>query len=306
VSELSDAAAADLIRQDQIDILVDFGGHSGGNRLLIFALKPAPIQIGHFGYQGSTGLATMDYRITDAYSDPPGMTERYHTEQLLRLPEQLWCYPPPKSPEVGPLPALRVGHVTFGSFNNPTKINQQVLATWARILSQVSDARLAVQCGVGRETEERLLDAFALEGVSARRVTLLPKTRREAYFQLYRDIDICLDTFPYTGCNTTADALWMGVPLVSLAGTTCFQRQAVGPLTSVGLGDLVVSTTDTYVETAVSLARDIKRLSELRGSLRERMRQSPLTNVPRFTRQLEQAYRSVWRIYVAKGETLVR
>ncbi len=300
VNGLSDAQAAALIRQDQIDILVDFSGHSGGNRLLIFAHKPAPIQITHFGYPATTGMSTVDYRFTDAYAEPPGMTERYCTEELLRLPDLLWCYPPPVSPEVGPLPAGQAGHVTFGSFNSPTKINDRVIAAWGRILTRVPTARMAVLTGQGRETDERLLDAFALAGVAAGRVTFLAKTARAAYFDLYRGVDVCLDSFPYSGCNTTADTLWMGVPVVSLAGETCSARSSVGPLAVVGLGELAVSTPEAYVDTAVKLAGDVSRLSELRKSLRERMRQSPLTDVPRFTRQLEEAYRTVWRRAVAR------
>ncbi len=281
ISALSDDQATETIRRDKIDILIDLSGHTGGNRLPVFARKPAPIQVAHFGYQGSTGLAAMDYRISDPYADPPGMTEPYHTEQLLRLPESLWCYPPPVSPAPGPLPASQTGYVTFGSFNGLAKITADVIAAWARILSRVPGSRLTILTGVGPRTDERILDAFALQGVSARRLTLLKRAERGGYFELFRQADIALDPFPYTGCNTTVDALWMGVPVITLAGSTCFSRQSVGPLTLLGLADLVASSQDDYMETAVRLAGDVERLSELRGSLRERMRQSPLTNVQR-------------------------
>jgi len=299
VAELSDAQAAELIHRDRIDILVDLVGHTGGNRLLIFARRPAPIQVTHFGYQATTGLPQMDYRLTDAWSDPPGMTERYHSEQLVRLPELLWCYPPPPSPEVNPLPALRNGSITFGSFNGLAKITAQVIALWARILTLLPDARLTILTGAGRQADERILDAFALNGIPARRLLLREKAPRSAYFQMFHDVDICLDPFPCVGCNTTADALWMGVPVVSLAGTTCFSRQSVGLLNAVGLADLVATTPEAYVEAAVGLARDLGRLGELRASLRERMRKSPLTNVQRFTQHLEDAYRTMWKTWCA-------
>ena len=166
---------------------------------------------------------------------------------------------------------------------------------------RVPHSRIAVLTGAGRQADDRILDAFALQGVSSRRVTLLGKAPREGYFQLYQGVDIALDPFPCVGCNTTADALWMGAPVVSLAGKTCFNRQGVGPLTLVGLKDLVVETPDAYVEAAVKLAGDVRRLGELRGSLRERMRRSPLTDVRRFTRQLEEAYQTMWQRYLSPG-----
>src|SRR5262249_8389691 len=158
--------------------------------------------VAHFGYQATTGLSAMDYRITDAYSDPPGTTERYHTEELVRLPELLWCYPPPASPEVGPLPAGRKGHVTFGSLNGLAKVTEQVIAVWAQILARVPHSRIAVLTGAGRQADDRILDTFALHGVSSRRVTLLGKASRGGYFRLYQDVDIALDPFPCVGCNT--------------------------------------------------------------------------------------------------------
>jgi predicted O-linked N-acetylglucosamine transferase (SPINDLY family) len=278
---------------------VDLLGHTGGNRLPLFARRLAPIQVLHFGYQATTGLTTIDYRLTDRYSDPPGMTERFHTERLFRLPELLWCYPPPASPEVGPLPARRAGAVTFGSFNGLAKVTDQVIAVWAQILTRLPDSRMVILAGAGRAADERILDAFALNGVPSRRVSLLGKARREVYFQLFGQADIALDPFPCVGCNTTADALWMGLPVVSLAGPTCFSRQGVGLLSSVGLTDLLAKDPEAYVETAVRLAGNLERLAELRAGLRQRMRQSPLTDVPGFTRDLEEAYRTMWQTWCA-------
>jgi predicted O-linked N-acetylglucosamine transferase (SPINDLY family) len=296
---LSDARAAELILRDRIDVLVDQAGHTGGNRLRLFARKPAPVQVSHFGYLYSTGLAALDYRLTDAYADPPGLTERYHTETVVRLPEVLWCYPPPPSPEVGSLPALEAGHVTFGSFNNLSKVTAEVIALWSRVLAAVPGSRLLVLAGAGRGGDERVRAAFARHGVREDRVTLVGRRGREEYFRLHHQVDVCLDTFPYTGCNTTADALWMGVPVVSLAGATCMARQGIAALAHVGLEGLVVQTPAAYVEAAVRLAGDLPRLRELRAGLRERMSRSPLTDVPRFARHLEEAYRGMWRRWCA-------
>jgi predicted O-linked N-acetylglucosamine transferase (SPINDLY family) len=301
---LSDARAAELILQDRIDVLVDQAGHTGGNRLRLFARKPAPVQVTHFGYLFSTGLAAIDYRLTDAYADPPGQTERFHTETVVRLPEVLWCYPPPPSPEVGPLPALKAGHVTFGCFNNLSKVTEKAIALWSQVLAAVAGSRLVVLAGAGRGGDERVHKAFARHGFGGDRVTLVGRRSREDYFRLHHDVDVALDTFPYTGCNTTADALWMGVPVISLAGGTCMARQGIAALAHVGLEGLVVETPGAYVEAATRLAGDLPRLRELRSDLRERMRRSPLTDVPRFTRHLEEAYRGMWRRWcVAAGRS---
>ncbi len=302
---LSDDRAADLIRQDRIDILIDLAGHTGGNRLRLFARKPAPIQMTHFGYIGTTGLETIDYRLTDAHTDPPGLTEAYFTEKLLRLPEVLWCYPPPPSPEVGPLPAVQAGRVTFGSFNNLCKVTEEIIALWAQILTALPEARMVLLAGAGRAGDERVRSAFARGGIGPDRVTLLGRQSRDAYFQLYQGVDVCLDTFPFSGCNTTADALWMGVPVVTLAGPTCVSRQGVATLVHAGLGQLVTESAAAYVETAIGLARDISWLRELRSGLRERIKRSPLLDVPGFTHHLEEAYRWAWRQWCAGTGTSV-
>jgi predicted O-linked N-acetylglucosamine transferase (SPINDLY family) len=292
---LSDDQAADLIRQDGIDILVDLAGHTGGNRLPVFARKPAPVQVTYLGYVGTTGLPHMDYRFTDAQADPPGMTERYHTEELVRLPEVGLCYRPPAGPEVAGPPAARAGAVTFGSFNNLAKITPQVLALWSRILTALPEARLLLKTGAGGAGDRRVRDALARNGIAPGRVTLVGRTAtRDDYLRLYHATDMALDPFPYNGITTTCDALWMGVPVISLAGTSWVSRQGVSVLSHLGLADLIGDTPEAYVAAAVRLAHDLPRLRELRAGLRARMRGSTLMDGPRFTRNLEEAYCRIW------------
>jgi predicted O-linked N-acetylglucosamine transferase (SPINDLY family) len=297
---VSDEEAAQLIRGDQIDILVDLAGHTGANRLLAFARKPAPIQVAHFGYPDTTGLPTMDYRITDAYADPPGTTERYYTEKLIRLPDVAWCYGPAPGPDVNPPPALDAGHITFGSFNNIPKITGEVIALWARILAAVPDSRLLLLSNGSAWGERRICDAFARCGVDRQRIKIVGRLPRQRYLELYRTVDICLDPFPYNGGVTTCDALWMGVPVISLAGNAYVSRQGVSMLSNLGLPELIAATPDAYVEIAVGLASDLARLRELRATLRERMSRSPLTDAQRFTRGLEEAYRRMWEELLAR------
>ena len=291
---LSHVQAAELVRRDRIDVLIDLAGHTGGNRLPMFALRPAPVQATHYGYTTTSGLAAMDYRITDADVDPPGETERWHTEELVRLPETWWCYRGGLALESGPLPASRAGHVTFGSFNNLAKASDDALTLWARVLRELPGSRLHVLAGTGTEGEKRVLEGLARGGVAADRVSLPGRRSTEEYFRLYQGVDVCLDPFPFTGCNTTADALWMGAPVVTLAGDRCAGRQSVGPLRLVGLGDLVTESADAYVAAAVRLAGDLGRLSRLRAGLRERLRASPLMDAAGYTRRLEAAYVGMW------------
>jgi protein O-GlcNAc transferase len=292
---LSDAQAADLIRQDNIDILVDLAGHTANNRLLVFAHKPAPIQITYLGYMTTTAVPGIDHRLTDAHTDPPGMSERFHTEELVRLPEIAWCYrPPTESPEVNESPVLTAGHITFGSMHNLAKITAPVIAVWSRILTELSDARLLLVTGVGPQTDQRLREDFARHGIDPGRLRLVGKRRHLEYLKLYQQIDICLDAFPFTGCTTTCEALWMGVPVVTLAGTTYTSRQGVSLLTHLELTDLIAATPENYIEIATRLARDPAALRDLRAGLRARMQHAPLTDPQRFTRGLEETYLALW------------
>lgn len=293
---LSDEQAAEAIRGDEADVLVDLAGHTGGNRLLVFARRPAPVQASYLGYLGTTGLAAIDYYITDALADPPGLTEAHYQEQLVRLPECGFCYRPGPAPEVGPdLPARRSGRVTFGCLNTLAKVSEEVLALWARVLAAVPDSRLVLRTGTGRRAEERVREALARNGIAPERLLRHGQTAtRFDYLKLFHDVDLCLDPFPYNGVTTTCDSLWMGVPVVTLAGTTGVSRQGVRFLGSVGLDELIAVTPEDYVRLAADLAGDLPRLEALRAGLRERMARSPLLDAARFTRHLEAAYRGMW------------
>ena len=298
---LSDARAADLIREDRIDILVDLSMHTARNRLLVFARKPAPVQMTYLAYCSSTGLDTVDYRLTDPYLDPPGMDESVYTEQTVRLPETYWCYQQSvATPEVGPPPALRQGFVTFGCLNNFCKISAGALAVWAEILRAVPHSQLLLHAHEGSHRQE-LQGRLAREGIAAGRVRFAGKTSVEAYFELYQQIDIALDPFPYNGGTTTCDTLWMGVPVVSLAGQTGVGRAGLSILSNIGLPELVARSEVEYVRIAVALAEDIGRLGALRATLRGRMERSPLMDAPRFARGVEAAYRQMWRKWCAGG-----
>jgi predicted O-linked N-acetylglucosamine transferase (SPINDLY family) len=293
---LSDPQAAERIRQDDIDILVDLAGHTGGNRLPAFARKPAPIQVSYLGYLGTTGLTAMDYYITDAHADPPGLSEAHYQEQLIRLPVCGFCYAPGPAPEVNAEPpARRSGLVTFGCLNNPAKVSDEVLAVWSLVLAAAPGFRLLIRAGVGRSAEERARDLLANHGIAPERLAFAGRTAtRFAYLKLYHAVDIALDPFPYNGVTTTCDALWMGVPVVSLAGRMSVSRQGVRFLRSVGLDELLAETPEDHVRIAAELAGDLTRLADLRGGLRERMSCSPLMDAHRLTRDLEATYIGIW------------
>jgi len=295
---LSDAEAAELIRAHGIDILVDLAGHTPGGRLLLFALKPAPVQVSYLGYPCTSGLEAIDYRITDERADPPGMTERFHTEALWRLPDTFLCYQPAAdAPPPSPPPADAAGHITFGSFNALAKMNDQVVALWSRVLRAVPQSRLVLKSlGLAsRSACARVREAYRRHGIEEQRLTLLGYIDRLAdHLACYAQVDIALDTFPYNGTTTTCEALWMGVPVIALAGNAHMSRVGVSLLGGVGLGELVAADPDAYVALATELARDRTRLRSLRAGLRERLRTSPLLDAPRFTRRLEEAYRGMW------------
>jgi len=299
---MSDDRVAELVRNDGIDILVDLALHTAGNRLLVFARKPAPVQVTFGGYPGSTGLDAIDYRLTDPYLDPPGCPdEQFYSEQSIRLPDSFWCYDPAVmtdgtelGPRAGPLPALSSGQVTFGCLNNFCKVNEQVLALWARVMNAAAGSRLMLLTPQG-SARQRTLEAFGRKGIDPARVKFVIRAPLDQYFKHYDKIDIGLDTFPYNGHTTSLDALWMGVPVVTLAGSTVVGRAGVSQLTNLNLTELVGTSEDQYVCIAAELAGDLPRLSELRAGLRQRMRASPLTDAVRFARNIETAYRQIWR-----------
>lgn len=293
-----DDAVADGVRSLGIDILIDLSGHTENHRLFVFARKPAPVQATWLGYLGTTGLATMDYRICDAYTDPPGLTERFHTEQLARLPECQWRHVAYANlPPVDELPLLRNGYLTLGSFNKATKLNEQVLRLWAEILKAIPQSRLILASVPRGRAEERFTAILASAGVTGDRLELMPRIPYQDYLATLGKVDIALDPFPYNGGTTTLDTLVMGVPLVTLAGDHSVARGGVSLLSNAGLTELVAATPQEYVEIVQQLANDPVRLAVLRKSLRERVMASPLLNGVRFTRNLEALYRRMWRTW---------
>jgi len=295
VAQLSDESLAALVRADGIDILVDLAGHTRGNRLLCFARKPAPLQLTYLGYGNTTGLRAMDFRITDAVADPPGLAERFHSEQLLRLPRAQWCFRPDDDAlPAGPLPALSSGHITFGSFNKLCKINNAAIGAWSRVLLRVPGSKLIIIGIRGKSTRDRFEAAFAGHGVDSSRLSLLAPVSDADFWRLRQEIDIALDPFPYNGVTSTCEALYAGTPMATLAGSYGQSRTAASILTAVGLGDLVAHTEAEYLEINARLASDLHRLSELRSSLRERMQGSPLMDYGALTSALEDLYRGIW------------
>jgi protein O-GlcNAc transferase len=291
--DLNDAQLAEQIRHDRIDLLVDLTLHLANNRMLTFARKPAPVQLTYVGYAASTGLPTMDYRITDVHLDPPGRPSD-GPERLLRLPQCYWAYRPlAQAPEVGPLPALRNGHVTFGSFNSFRKVNPAVIGAWAQLLRELPDSRLMLLLP-GGDANTHVLSLFEHHGVRREQIQMLPARPLDAYFRLYHDVDISLDPFPYNGGITSLDSLWMGVPFVTIAGERAVGRAGLSLLTNVGLTDLIAQSADEYVQTTLHLARDTSRLEHYRQSLRTRLADTALMNEKQFTRDLEALYLEAW------------
>jgi protein O-GlcNAc transferase len=298
----TDAALADIIRNDKIDILIDLAGHTGHNRLLTFARKPAPIQITHIGYPYTTGLTAIDYRFTDQRADPPGMTERFHSEKIIRLPNTFLCFSPPSdAPDPSPPPLSKSGQVTFGSFNALSKISSVSIDLWSRILRAVPNSRLTIKSSGGLAEDvprNWLLDQFQAAGISPDRIDLRKRIPSPAgHLQLYNEIDIALDTYPYHGTKTTCDALWMSVPVITLAGPTHPSRVGVSLLTTVGLSDLIAQSPDDYVTKATQLANNLPTLTQIRATLREKMRLSPLCDGKKFAAAIEAAYRQMWSDY---------
>jgi protein O-GlcNAc transferase len=298
---MTDDAAAELIRRDRIDILVDLAGHTADGRLLMMARKPAPVQVSYLGYPGTTGVSAMDYRLTDELADPRGQTEALYVEELVRLSRTLACYqPPPQAPPVSDLPALRPGRegrVSFASFSSLSKISAQTLRMWAAVLARVPGSRMVVTShGAGASVfTNRINEALAAAGVEQSRVEVRPAGPMDKYLEFHADVDIVLDTFPFNGHTTLCHALWMGVPAVSLAGDRFASRLGLSVLTNVGLPQLAADTEQRYVDAADAWAGDLPALAELRHGLRQRMRRSPLMDSAGFALDVEAAYRQMWR-----------
>ena len=295
--------AVRLIRADAIDILVDLSGHTGRNRLDVFARKPAPIQVTWLGYLGSTGLTTIDYRLCDALTDPPDTSQHLHTEILAPLPDSQWCYRPYLSPELASMPPVtRNGFATFGSFNQFAKLSPTVRHLWSQILVRLPESRLLVVGVPEGRARDALLAAFASEGVTSNRIDVVGRVSMQEYYRLLNLVDIALDTTPYSGATTTCDALWMSVPVITLAGGHSVARSGVSLLTTAGLPDLIAQSPEQYVRLATALARDVPRLSALRRGLREQTRQSPLMDERRFVRGIEARYLQMWERWCEGGE----
>lgn len=293
---LPDAEVAAMVRADRIDILIDIAGHAGRSRILVFARKPAPVQITWLDYLGTTGLRAMGFRLSDRWADPAG-AERYHSEALLHMPDGFcqWCYPgTAEAPPVGDLPATRNGFITLGSFNNPIKITPATLNLWSRVLEAVPDARLRCIGISSDEVREALRHHFFSHGQEDR-VEMLPKLSYLEFLAACHDVDVALDTLLFSGATTTCDVLWMGVPVVTLPGSmdtsSSASRSTASILSCLGLQHLIAGSPDAYIDIARTLTNDLPALANLRKSLRDKMRSSPLMDAKGFTRALESVLR---------------
>lgn len=299
VSALEDTELAALVRKDGIDVLVDFNMHMAGTRLRAFAEKPAPVQICWLAYPGTTGLKAMDYRISDALMDPVAAPHSLYTERCLRLPDAFWCYDPlTTGPELSEPPALKNGYLTFGCLNAFWKTNPLIFALWARVLKAVPQSRFVLLVP-GPEAQRRALEAFAKEGIETARIQCVPRRARAEYLAGHAAFDIALDTLPYSGHTTTLDALWMGVPVVTLVGQTAAGRAGLSVMHGVGLPELVAETETQFVELACKLSGDLPALTDLRRTLRDRLRSSVALDGARFTKHFESALRGAWQEWCA-------
>ena len=301
VARVPDERLAEMVRDDGIDILVDLSGHTRGNRLGVFARKPAPIQLTWFGYPGTTGLESIDYRITDALCDPPGASESFYTEKLVRLPDIMYCYQPPADmPEVAEPPAVRNGYVTFGAMNGAPKLTPRWVAHWADLLAEVPHSRLILAAIPAGAAQERLRGMISQRGIDPLRITIRERMPYLEFWKLHHEIDLALDTYPCNGGTTTCETVWLGVPVVTFAGERYGgNRLGTSMLASMGLSRLVARTPAEYLAIARELAADIPQLAALRGELRGRMRTSALTDRDRFMRNLERHFRDIWRQWCA-------
>ncbi len=295
IYRMPDDAAADVVRADAIDILIDLAGHTSNNRLLLFARRPVPVQFTYLGYPNTTGMSAIDYRLTDAYADPLLSADSLYTERLIRLPNSFLCYAPPTAPNSAP---RATGPITFACYNRASKITPHAIQLWSQILNTIPDSRLILKSfSIGEPaTYQHRQSAFAAHGIQVSRILFADLHLTHAkHLEDYHHIDIALDPFPYSGTTTTCEALYMGVPVITLAGSTHASRVGVSILNNVGLPELVAQTPEEYVHLAIALAKNAHRLSNLRSTLRDRMKNSALMNPAALTRAIEDAYRQAWR-----------
>ncbi|MFO1413948.1 MAG: tetratricopeptide repeat protein [Burkholderiales bacterium] len=297
IGSMLDGQAAAVIRRHEIDILVDLDGHIPNNRLSLFLMKPAPIQVTWLGYLSTTGIEAVDYRLSDTRADPVGITDRYHVEEIWRLPNTAWCYDPyHEAPPISDLPpCATTGVVTFASLNSPVKISEPVLACWVSILRANMSSRLFLHFGGAQSQRTNLMSYFESNGIASNRVTLLPRQGIRDYLATFNQVDIALDTWPCAGGTTTCDSLWMGVPVVTQAGDRSYSRAGASILASCGLDDLICNNSYEYVDRALNLARDLDRLVRLRSDLRRVFNTSSLFDRQRFARDVEDAFVAMYQ-----------
>lgn len=301
---LSDQQLCERVLADEIDVLVELNGHTRGNRLTALAHCPAPVQVTYLGYGASTGVDAIGYRVTDGVIDPAGDADRWYSEKLLRLPGSMWCYAPPDdAPEVRPLPASAKGYITFGSFNNVAKIGSDVLDAWSAIAARGPGTRFVFAGVPAGSARTRISGVFEQRGVGTEQLEFHDRVTADRYYALYHEVDVALDSFPYNGAATTCDALWMGVPVLTLAGEHALARSGLSLLSSLGMHEWVVASPGDYVAKALQCAQDVGRLAALRAELRGRLQRSPLCDQPSFVAAFELLMREAWRQWCAQATT---
>ena len=302
---LNEEAFTETVRNTEIDILVDLSGHLNHSRLTSFAKRIAPVQVTWAGYVGTTGLSNMDWLIADRHHAPGGL-EQSTSERIIRMPHDYVCYTPPSSsPPVSDLPSDRSGFVTFGSFNNLIKINEDVIKVWASIMHQVDDSRLLLKCADLDQPDRRaaILSGFAERGISDQRLELREQSQHFDLLKTYHEVDIALDPFPYSGGLTTLESLWMGVPVITKTGKSFAGRHSTAHLHTAGLTDWVTATDEAYISLAIEKSRDKSALRNIRRMLRDRLTRSPLCDAARFTHDLEEAYGRMWSFTAVSPDT---
>jgi protein O-GlcNAc transferase len=299
IAHLTDAAVAQKIAEDGIDILIDLSGHTRKNRLLSFARKPAPVQASWMGYQGTTGLQAMDYYLADGFLVPSGQFDTQFTEKLVRLPANAPFLPSGEAPPVNTLPTLDNGFITFGSFNRTNKLSIDVIALWSQLLRALPTARMLLGNMPSEDVSEMLIDWFAQEGIIRERLSFYPRTDTAAYLALHHQVDVCLDTFPFTGGITTMHAIWMGVPTLTLVGKTVAGRQGASYAWHLGLDGFVAHGGEDFVQKGLAIADDIASLVDVRFGLRKRFEQSAMGRPDVIAEGLERAFRIIWRRWCA-------
>ena len=299
VEKLTHEELAQLIISDKIDILIDLSGHTGFNRLPTFARKPAPLQLTWIGYPGTTGLQAMDYFLTDRYYSPPGALDDQFTEKLLRLPACAPFLPSPEAPPISPAPSIANGHITFGSFNRAGKLSREVVARWSALLRRVPEANMLLAAMPNKQASDRLRSWFAREGIAANRLTFHGYTNLRDYLALHSQVDLCLDTYPYTSGTTGFHALWMGVPTLTMVGPTLPGYVSAAILSHAGLHDFIAHGEEDFLAKGVAHASDPGRLAGMRLEMRERMRNSANGRPDEIARGLEIALRHMWQRWCA-------